>query len=160
MSQLTEIETALARMRAEHAELQALLGEWRARISELESASGFDLADVPVSEIRARMAAQAEAESRLPALRQSIRELERRGKQLAVDVMLLDKRRHREIAVMQGREAADLLLNSPVVAALETIETAAEVWPNSGAQNMSRVGRELPRARAALQALIDAASEA
>ncbi len=160
MSKLSDIETELARTRTEYAELQALLGEWQARIAELESARAFDLVDVPVSEIRARMVAQAEAESRLPALRQSVRELERRGRQLAVDVNLLDNRRHREIAIVHGREAADLLLSGPVVSALETIETAAQVWPNRGSQNMSMVGRELPRAREALKALIDAASQA
>lgn len=160
MTRLSEIETELASLMAERQELNSLLAEYRDQVNELETADAVNLAGVPAAEMRVRLVAMAEADRNLPRLRQAVRELEKRERAIAMQWSLADRARHRELAVMNGREAAALLVDSGLANMLQAVDAALDCWPNKGTRHLTRIGRELTNARVALQALLDAANTA
>ena len=157
---LAAVESELGSTRAEQAELHAALADLRAEVKTLEGVRDVDLATLPAADMRVSIADIARAQTDLPLLKRSVREIEKRVNSSAQRISLLDRSRMRLETAIIGEEAAGMLVTSKGLAgAMRALEEAAALWPNPSSQGGSTMGQRIAAARRELETLLKTAQD-
>lgn len=152
--QLAAVESELARRRSDLVNLTQAVEKLQEEIDTLVAMRETSLKDVPTSEVLVAIEDMSRAESDLPVLWRSVRQLSKRRDAAAMEYSLADKRRLRLMGAAIATEAAGVLAGSGALDdAQDTLTEVLKLWSRPAALSNHDLKQRIHAAQSSLSEL-------
>ena len=160
-ARLAEVEAEIEEARARRTEIESTLADLRSEYGRLEEASGVNISNLPTAEVREAVTLSTRAAIEGPAIRQTIRVLEKRLEHSSAQYGELFRRRDRLLTNLAGERVGKTLTASPTLSkTMAMFEEVGAMWGNARLEHVQHpLAQKLAKARQALKEVIDEAAQ-